>query len=41
MKRIYVYEGKRIEIEFYFMNQYQILLDQNSGIADQNEGRGA
>ena len=41
VKRIYVYEGKRIEIEFYFMNQYQILLDQNSGIADQNEGRGA
>lgn len=26
VKRIYVYEGKRIEIEYYFMDQYEVML---------------
>lgn len=26
VKRIYVYEGRRIEIEYYFMDQYEVML---------------
>ena len=26
VKRIYVYEGKRIEIEYYFIDQYEVML---------------
>ena len=26
VKRIYVYEKKRIEIEYYFMDQYEVML---------------
>lgn len=29
VKRIWVYEGKRIEIEFYFMDQYRVMADDN------------
>ncbi len=46
VKRIYVYEGRRIKIEYYFMDQYQVMLgigmrqqDQQSG--GQNVERGA
>lgn len=27
VKRIWVYEGKRVELEFYFMDQYQVMED--------------
>ena len=30
VKRIYVYEGRRIEIEFYFMDQYGVMLGLNA-----------
>jgi len=30
VRRIYVYEGRRIEIEFYFMDQYGVMLGVNS-----------
>lgn len=30
VRRIYVYEGRRVEIEFYFMDQYQVMLGMNS-----------
>ena len=38
VKRIYVYEGRRIEIEYYFMDQYRVMLG-----ADRNrtDGRAA
>ena len=26
VKRIYVYEGRRIKIEYYFMDQYRVML---------------
>lgn len=32
VKRIWVYEGKRIEIEFYFTDQYQAMKDFHKGI---------
>ena len=25
VKRIYVYEGRRIKIEYYFMDQYRVM----------------
>ena len=31
VKRIWVYEGKRIEIEFYFTDQYQAMKDFHRG----------
>lgn len=31
VRRIYVYEGRRIEIEFYFMDQYEVMLGLNEG----------
>ncbi len=31
VKRIWVYEGKRIEIEFYFTDQYQAMKDWQAG----------
>ncbi len=33
VKRIWVYEGKRVEIEFYFTDRYQAMKDYNNGIA--------
>ncbi len=30
VRRIYVYEDRRIEIEFYFMDQYEVMLGMNS-----------
>lgn len=36
VKRIYIYENKRIEMEFYFMNQFLVMQDFNEG-ADKPE----
>ena len=33
VKRIWVYEGKRVEIEFYFTDRYQAMKEYNNGIA--------
>ena len=46
VKRIYVYEGRRIEIEYYFMDQYRVMLGADTDWADglqavHDVGRGA
>ena len=42
MKRIHVYEKKRIRIDFYFQDEYQIMQDYTeSGRQENEEGRGA
>lgn len=37
VKRILVYENQRIEIEFYFMDQYRIMNETNTGRKDQQK----
>lgn len=44
VRRIDVYEGRRVEIEFYFMDQYSVMLGMNEkrqGQADGHSRRGA
>ena len=42
VKRIHVYEKKRIRIDFYFQDEYQIMQDYTeSGRQENEEGRGA
>lgn len=42
VKRIYVYEGRRIEMEYYFMDQYQVMRGINGRNPDQHDAeRGA
>ena len=46
VKRVYVYEGRRIEIEYYFMDQYRVMLGADIDRADGQQavhdvGRGA
>lgn len=36
VKRIWVYEGKRVEIEFYFVDQYRAMADFNQRICSDN-----
>lgn len=38
VKRIYVYEGRRIEIEYYFMDQYEVTLETGTGQPDRQAG---
>lgn len=37
VKRIYVYEGRRIEIEYYFMDQYEVMQGINVRNPDQHD----
>ena len=39
VKRIYIYEGKRIEIEYYFMDQYRVMLGKGPETAKRTAGR--
>lgn len=39
VKRIEVYEGKRIEIEFYFQDEYQIMQEYAASLSGQGSGR--
>ena len=39
VKRIYVYENKRIEIEFYFQDEYQIMQEYVTARSKQESGR--
>ena len=43
VKRIYVYEGRRIEVEFYFMDQYGVMIGLNGrqGQPGEDSERGA
>ncbi|MCI8276275.1 MAG: recombinase family protein [Lachnospiraceae bacterium] len=43
VKRIYVFEGKRIEIEFYYADSYRIMLEANRKLKDKKKriGRSA
>ena len=38
VKRIYVYEGRRVEMEYYFMDQYEVMLE--IGIRQQDQQAG-
>lgn len=39
VKRIAVYEGKRMEIEFYFQDEYQIMQEYAASLSPQKSGR--
>ena len=39
VKRIYVYEDKRLEIEFYFQDEYQIMQEYVTALSGQESGR--
>ena len=39
VKRIYVYENKRLEIEFYFQDEYQIMQEYATVLSGQESGR--
>ena len=39
VKRIYVYEDKRLEIEFYFQDEYRIMQEYVTAFSDKKRGR--
>lgn len=39
IKRIYVYENKRLEIEFYFQDKYRIMQEYDTMLSEQESGR--
>ena len=39
VKRIYVYEDKRLEIEFYFQDEYQIMQEYVAALSGHENGR--
>ena len=39
VKRIYVFEDKRLEIEFYFRDEYRIMQEYVTALSGQESGR--
>ena len=39
VKRIYVFEDKRLEIEFYFRDEYRIMQEYVTALSEQESGR--